>query len=130
MTIRILLVDDNTTFLAAVRNFFNAVPGVEVIGSALSGNEALVAAQCSVPDLILLDIDLPDMGGLEVARRITRWPNAPHIVFLSMHDNSGYREAAALLGVDGFVSKAEFVRDLLPMVERLVAVETPSGGAC
>ena len=126
MTIRILLVDDNPTFLSAVWQFIDMLPDVEVIGQARDGLEALTKAQELKPDLVLLDIAMPNANGLEVARRMQSWETPPRIVFLSMHDNVAYRDVARDLGAIGFVGKADVVDGLLPILERLVADESAS----
>jgi DNA-binding NarL/FixJ family response regulator len=86
-----------------------------------SGAEALAAAAGLQPDLVLLDIGMPDMSGLEVAKTLQTWARPPLIVFLSMHDDDHYRSAARAMGVFGFVSKTDFVNELLPIITRLAA---------
>ena len=120
MTIKILLVDDNRVFMAAVRKFLDVLPGTRVVGQAHDGRDALIKAEELHPDLILLDIAMPMMNGMEVARRIQLWPQPPKIVFLSMHDNLAYQEAARELGALGVVGKSDFVNELLPILEGLV----------
>lgn len=120
MSIRILLVDDNKTFLMAVRQFMDMVTGLRVVGEAHDGTQALALAAELQPDLVLLDIAMPQMCGLEVARAMQAWPQPPRIVFLSMHDHAVYREAARDLGVQGFVGKADFVAALLPIIEKIM----------
>jgi DNA-binding NarL/FixJ family response regulator len=124
MTLRILLVDDNQTFLLAVRQFLDLLPGMAVIAEAHDGLDGLSQAAELEPDLILLDIAMPGMNGLDVARRIQTWPAPPEIVFLSMHDNAAYREAALELA-RGYVGKADFVAALLPILDRLAAEQAP-----
>lgn len=119
MTIKILLADDNQTFVAAVRKFLDTLPGTEVVGQAQDGREALSKARQLQPNLVLLDISMPELNGLEVARHMRSWPQPPHVVFLSMHDSVDYRAAAQELGAAGFVGKADFVVDLPPIIERL-----------
>jgi DNA-binding NarL/FixJ family response regulator len=119
MKIKILLADDNRTFIAAVQKFLTILPGTEVVGQAHDGREALRKTGQLVPDLVLLDISMPKLNGLEVARHMRSWPNPPHVVFLSMHDNVDYRAAALALGAAGFVGKADFVVDLPPIIESL-----------
>jgi len=121
MSVKIMLVDDNPTFLSAVRRFLAMLSGVRVIAEAHDGEEALVQAAWLRPDLVLLDIGLPVMNGLEVARRLQRWPQPPCIVFLSMHESSSYRDTAREIGVTGFVNKADFVVELLPIIEKLIS---------
>ncbi len=121
MALNILLVDDNKTFLVAVRQFLNRLSSAQVVAEAYDGRDALDKAAALAPDLMLLDVAMPQMNGLDVARTMQSWAQAPAIIFLSMHDSSGYREAAAEVGARGFVSKADFVVGLLPMIEKLVA---------
>ena len=120
MTLRILLVEDNPTFLMAVRQFMDRAAGMRVVGLAHNGAQALALAAELQPDLVLLDMALPQMSGLEVARAMLAWPQPPRIVFLSMHDQAAYREAARDLGVQGFVGKADFVAALLPIIEKIM----------
>lgn len=113
--------DDNPTFLAAVRQSLTLLPEAQVVGEAHDGQQALDEAAALQPDLVLLDIAMPRMGGLEVAQAMQSWPRSPRILFLSMHDNASYRLAARELGAVGFVGKADFVIKLLPLIEALVA---------
>ena len=125
--IKIMLVDDNRTFVAAVRGVLDRLPGALVVAEAHDGEEALALASQLQPDLVLLDISMPRMSGLEVARSLRGGPEAPRIVFLSMHNGSSYREAARAIGAAAFVDKADFVVELLPIIERLI-VERDSNG--
>ncbi len=121
MTLKILLVDDNRAFVAMVRQFLDGLPDLEVVGQAHDGVDALSKAEQLRPDLVLLDITMPEMNGLEVARCMQTWPQAPRIIFLSMHDHAAYQSAARDLGAVGFVTKANFVVELLPIIEQMVA---------
>jgi two-component system, NarL family, nitrate/nitrite response regulator NarL len=117
MMIRVMLADDNPTFLAAVRQFLSALPGTEVVGEAHNGREAMELAGSLHPDLVLLDIGMPEMNGLEAARRMQQWQAPPCIVVLSMHGGQAYRDAARQVGAAGFISKADFVDELPRMIE-------------
>ncbi len=119
MTIRTLLVDDNKTFLTAVKNFLGTLPQVLVVGEAHDGQSALAQAAKLQPELVLLDIVMPDMNGLEVAAALRKTVPAPHIVFLSMHDSQSYRTAARELGARGYVGKGDFVADLEPLIDTI-----------
>jgi DNA-binding NarL/FixJ family response regulator len=119
--IKILLVDDNRTFLSAVRNFLTLVPDVEVVAEAYDGAMALEQAARHRPDLVLMDIAMPGMSGLEAASAMNSFAPPPHIVFLSMHDDAYYRDAARDLGALGFVGKSEFVVELIPLITGLVS---------
>jgi DNA-binding NarL/FixJ family response regulator len=118
--LKVLLVDDNQVFLTAVRKCLATLPGVDVIAEAHDGCAALEKAEQLHPDLVLLDIAMPKLNGLEVARTMQAWPNAPRIVFLSMYDSGHYKSAAHDLGVLGFVSKSDFVVQLLPIISELL----------
>jgi DNA-binding NarL/FixJ family response regulator len=121
MSLRILLVDDNHTFLTAVSQCLAMLPEAEVVGHAYSGADALVKAQTLQPDLVLLDIVMPQMTGLEVATQMQSWEHPPLVLFLSLHDNESYRVAARELGTLGLVGKANFVADLIPIITSLAA---------
>jgi len=119
MAIRILIVDDNPTFMAAVRQFLTSLPDAEVVGAAHNGREAMERAQALEPDLILLDIGMPEMNGLEAAQRMHQWEHPPYIVFLSMHSGQAYRDAARQAGAAGFIHKGDFVEELPRLIDTL-----------
>ncbi len=121
MTLQIMLVDDNLTFMASVAKTLKLVPNTQVVAEAHNGQEALDMAQRLQPDLMLLDIVMPGLTGLEVARAMQSWPHSPRVLFLSMHDNESYRLAAQSLGALGLVGKANFVAELLPIIAGLAA---------
>ena len=116
---RILLVDDNQTFLSAVQQFLKMLPGLDIVGQAHDGKSALARVRKEQPDLVVLDIAMPGMNGLELARAIQLLEVAPRVIFLSMHDNQAYRVAASELGAD-FVTKTDFVAELLPRLEAMI----------
>lgn len=127
MPFKVLLVDDNPTFLAAVRQFLDLLPDVEILGQAQDGKSALALLRGTDVDLLMLDIAMPGMNGLELARAVGQSDKPPQMVFLSMHDNREYRAAALELGA-GFVSKADFVVELLPMLDLMIeAKNNPPG---
>ena len=110
--IRTLLVDDNATILDCVENFISTLPGIEVVGRAQSARQAiqLVAQLC--PDLVLMDVALPDMSGLEATRQIKRLAFSPRVIMLSIHDQKEYRDAASSAQADAYISKS----DLCPLL--------------
>ena len=119
--LRVLLVDDSPEFLESAAYFLSLHPLVEVIGRALSGPDALEMASQLRPDLVLMDWAMPEMTGLEAARRLKARPGAPHVVILTLHDNPQYRAAAQAAGTDGFISKADFGAQLPPLIHELFA---------
>jgi two-component system chemotaxis response regulator CheY len=129
----ILLVDDSPEFLESAAGYLATQPDLRVVGRALSGPAALEQAAVLRPDLVLMDIALPGMNGLEAARQIKAWPAPPRIIILTLHDNPEYRSAAAAVRADGFVAKSDFGVQLLPVVRALFAtrpepVEGPVAG--
>lgn len=123
-SVRILLVDDNVEFLQSAAGYLAAQPDLRVIGRAQSGQAALEQAAALRPDLVLMDIALPGLNGLEAARQIKAWPKPPRIIILTLHDNPEYRRAAASVQADGFVAKSDFGVQLLPVIRALFARQT------
>ena len=121
MALKILLVDDNKIFLTSVKSVLAMISQAEIVGDAHNGTQALEMAQQLQPDLVLLDIVMPGMTGLDVARIMKSWPSSPKVVFLSLHDNVFYRAAARELGAVALVGKANFVIELLPVIAGLTA---------
>jgi len=116
MALKVLLVDDSPSFLTAVQMFLGTLPNVQVVGLAHDGHQALIEAKRLQPDLVLLDIAMPEMSGFEVAQALRSCPQLPRVVFLSLHDNSTYRAMAQAYGAAGFVSKADFGVELIPLL--------------
>lgn len=119
MTVRTYLVDDNLTFLKAVNGFLAQLPHVEVLGQSTHGFDALARIEQAKPDLVLLDLALPDINGIDVGLSMSFWTQPPHIIILTMHDSAGYMALAQKLGAMAFVNKADFVKELSPLLELL-----------
>jgi DNA-binding NarL/FixJ family response regulator len=114
--LRILLVDDSLRFLESAARFLSGETYLEIVGRALSGKEAIEQIALLRPDLVLMDLAMPGINGLEATRQIKMQPNAPYIIILTLNDSSEYQMAAEAAGADGFVSKAEFSTALLPLI--------------
>jgi DNA-binding NarL/FixJ family response regulator len=127
MTIKIALVDDNRTFVTSVRNHLANDPDLKVVGQAFGGQDALRMIKDLKPDVVLMDIAMPHMNGLEVARCLQGMDTPPAVIFLTMHDNTSYRKAATSVGAAGFVSKSNVVAELLPLIEQVFAVRVGKG---
>ena len=117
--LRILLVDDNAQFLDVAARTLAAVPAIEIVGRALSGRDALEQVTQLQPDLVLMDVAMPNMNGLEATRHIKARPDAPRVVMLTLYDAPEYRAAAEAVGADDFISKAEFDAQVLPLIHAL-----------
>jgi CheY-like chemotaxis protein len=108
----VLIVDDNARFRVRARRWLEA-DGYAVVAEAASGAAALEAAGRLRPGVVLLDVQLPDMSGIEVAERLTRRPDPPDVVLTSTHDEADFGERLAGCGARGFVPKAELSGDAL-----------------
>ena len=120
--IRVLLVDDSPEFLKLATQFLATVQEIDPVGVALTGQDALVLAVGLQPDLILMDLVMPEMNGLDATRQIKAMPDPPIVIVLTGHDTSEYRSAAATAGADGFVYKPELFTELPSLVRRLTTV--------
>jgi DNA-binding NarL/FixJ family response regulator len=116
--VRVLLVDDHPAFLPMIEAELAPLHQLTIIGYAHSGREAVEQVRRLQPDLVLLDIAMPDMNGLEVARTIKALPHPIAVVLVSLHDTPAYRSASANLA-DGFVAKDALDIHLAPLISRL-----------
>jgi len=111
---RVLLVDDNEEMLA--RSAATLAPACEIIGAVKDGPAALQAAEALHPDVIVLDISMPGMTGLEVASRLCQAGSKAAVVFLTAHREEDFRDAALSAGGIGYVLKPRLASDLITAV--------------
>jgi DNA-binding NarL/FixJ family response regulator len=104
---RILIVDDAPTVREGLRWLLENEPNLQVVGEAANGLEALRSAAALMPDLLILDIEMPYLDGLEVAQAIKAALEPPKILFVSINGDVLMREQARIAGGDGFVEKGE-----------------------
>lgn len=102
----VVIVDDHDGFRAQARAML-ACAGYDVIGEADDGASAVRASRELRPDLVLLDVQLPDMTGFEVARRLFEGPDLPAVVLISSREASDYGARVGRSGARGFITKAE-----------------------
>jgi DNA-binding NarL/FixJ family response regulator len=117
---RILVVDDYEPWRRFVSTTLQKQPRLQVIGEALDGLEAVQKAQQLQPDLILLDIGLPTLNGIEAARRIRELSPKSRILFVSENRSWDIAEEALRVGAGGYVVKADAAGELLPAVEAVL----------
>jgi DNA-binding NarL/FixJ family response regulator len=113
----ILLVDDCESWRHLVCSMVKNEPGLKIICEAPDGLEAVQKAEELRPDLILLDIGLPHINGIEAARRIRQVSPSSKIVFLTMDNDADTVQAALSTGAQGFVYKMRAQSELLPAIE-------------
>jgi DNA-binding NarL/FixJ family response regulator len=119
LVIRLLLVDDSAEFLRVAAGFLATDPRIEIVGQVRSGVDALKCVARLAPDVVLIDVVMPEMDGFETTRRIKSRPDAPRVIILTLHDNVEYCNRAHASGADGYVSKSELGDRLLPLIQAL-----------
>jgi DNA-binding NarL/FixJ family response regulator len=123
-TLRILLVDDHALVRAGIGELVQKLPGVEVIGEASNGRQALEIVQAQMPDLVLLDIGMKELNGLDVAERITRDYPGVKTLILSMHANEEYVLRALRAGACGYMLKDSAITELKLAIDAVLAGKT------
>jgi len=119
-SVRILVVDDFQPFWRFVSSILQERPEWQVVCEVSDGLEAVQKAEELQPDLILLDIGLPKLDGIEAARRIRKLAPKSRILFLSQETSADVVREAMSLGARGYVLKAQTQRDLLAAVEAVL----------
>jgi DNA-binding NarL/FixJ family response regulator len=119
--VRALVVDDCERWRKIVRAALRRELGLHMVEEAADGLQAVEKAENLQPDLVVLDIGLPRLNGIEVARRIRSISPQSRVVFLTANDSCDLAEAACNSGAKAYVTKSEFVRELIPAIEAVLA---------
>jgi DNA-binding NarL/FixJ family response regulator len=142
-TIRVLLADDHRLVRAGLRALLQSLAGVQVVAEAGNGYEALQLAEQHQPDIVIMDIGMEGLNGLEAAARLAKFTPAPRVIILSMHANEEYVRRSLQAGAAGYLLKGaepaelEFALQavmrgetyLTPAVSKQVVQEYLQGGA-
>ena len=128
-TIQLLLVDDHEGFINAAMRHLRRIDWIEVVGSAGNGIEAIAQCDQLRPEVVLMDLAMPEMGGLQATRLIKAQDNPPYVVIASHFDDAEHREHALRAGADAFVSKLSYIHDVVPLLEKLAGDKEPTGAA-
>ncbi len=117
--IRVLIVEDHPVLRSVVRLACEASPNLEVVGEASGGHEALAACAALEPDVLVLDLSLPDLGGLEVAHRLRIGGSEAKILVLTGRTDDQTLFEAIRAGVDGYLEKTTGLRFILDAIEKV-----------
>jgi DNA-binding NarL/FixJ family response regulator len=122
--IRILLADDHDILRDGLRALYEAVDGVEIVGEARTGREAVEQAERLEPDVVLMDISMPELDGVEACRRIRTHSPDCRVLFLTMHEAEEYLLRSVRAGASGYVIKRTAAGELLAAVRAVAQGET------
>ena len=118
-TARILVADDHEVVRRGVRALLEAEPGWEVCGEAITGREAVEKAERLTPDIVILDIGMPELNGLDAARQIRKLCPNSEILILTMHESEQIVREVLAAGARGYILKSDAGRDLVVAVNAL-----------
>ena len=111
--VQVLIVDDQLPFREASRMVVELTDGFEVVAEAVNGEQALELVAETGPDLVLMDVQMPGIDGIETTRRIRALDDPPVVVVMSTHESGDYEQVALSAGAIGFVPKSQFGMDTL-----------------
>lgn len=119
--VRVLLVDDNSTFRRLATRFLAEHDEIEVVGALRGGRDALAQIHELRPDVVLIDLAMPDLSGLQTIPHLRAARAEVGIIVLTLLATEAYRQAALDAGADAFVAKPNLTTELLPAIRRVVA---------
>ena len=120
---RVLLVDDHALVRAGIRALIDTLDGVEVVAEAGNGREALQQVESVAPDLVLLDLTMPEMSGFEVLEQIVSRSPQVRVIILTMHEAREYTNRVLRMGAAGFIPKSAAATELKQGIESVMRGE-------
>jgi DNA-binding NarL/FixJ family response regulator len=121
--VRILIADDHEIFRRGLRSLLESHPSWEVCGEAVDGREAVDRVKELHPDVIVLDVGMPRLNGLEAAELIRKQVPGSRIVILSQHEPQVLKQAALSAGARAYVTKSEVSQELVMAIEQIISSE-------
>lgn len=121
MPVRILLADDHPVVRLGIRNLLEAEPGFQVVGEVADALQVIPQVEALQPDVLVLDLIMPQLNGLEITRRMARSAPQTRIVVLSMHANEAYVIEALRNGASGYVLKGSEAGELIRAIHEVLA---------
>ena len=129
VAIRLLIADDHALVRSGLRSMLQREPGIEIVGEARNGREAVELCRSLRPDLVLMDVRMPDMDGLEATRAIKREHPETGVLMVTMHENRDYMLEATKAGAAGYVLKDASRSELISAVRRVADAEPSNSPA-
>ena len=128
-TIRVLVVDDHTLFREGMCAIFENVPDIEVVGQASNGHEAVGQVESLLPDIVLMDISMPDLNGIEATEQVLALKPDTGIIMLTMVENNDSLFAAMRAGARGYILKGADKAEVLKTIRAVANGEATFGPA-
>lgn len=119
--IRVLIVDDHKLVRIGTKRLLADEPGVEIIGEAASGEEAILAVRDLEPDVVLMDVNMPGIGGLEATRRCLRVNPKLKVIIVTMHEREPYPSQFMNIGAHGYLTKGADVVEMVRAIKKVMA---------
>jgi two-component system response regulator NreC len=123
VTVSILLADDHGVLRAGLRALLGAEAGLEVVGEATSGDEAITLAAELRPDIVLLDLNMPGTGGIEVTRQLRSQSEDIRVLVLTVHEDEGLVQEAINAGASGYIIKRAVESELINAIQAVARGE-------
>ena len=119
--IRVAVADDHPVVLAGIKSLLQTAPEITIIGEATTGKAAIELIQQTLPDIAIIDISLPDISGLDIARRIAETCPAVKLLALTVHEDRAYVQLLLQAGIKGYMLKRSAAEDLVRAVRAVAA---------
>jgi DNA-binding NarL/FixJ family response regulator len=121
---RVVLIDDSLAFLTVAGDFVAQEPGIVLVGRFVNAGDALREMPELAPDLVVTDLMMPGLNGLDAVRQLRQLPRPPRIIVVSLHDSADLRARLAAAGADAFLPKDQLATELPRAIRRLFPVGT------
>ncbi len=129
VSIRLLIADDHTLVRSGLRSMLRREPDIEIVGEARNGREAVELCRSLRPDLVLMDVRMPEMDGLEATRAVKQEHPETGVLMVTMHENRDYMLEATKAGAAGYVLKDASRSELISAVRRVADAEPSNSQA-
>lgn len=121
--IRTLVVDDSPAALNSICLFLRLQANIRVVGTAVDGCGALDSAHALRPELVLMDVQMPKMNGIDATSQLIRDLPSTHVIMVTVHDSPEVRQACRASGADGFIAKEHLDEELPAMLQKIFSPE-------